>query len=719
MKDLFHASADEARPTCVAVTGIAGIGKSRLSWEFFKYIDGLGRLFRWHRGRCLSYGEGVTYWALAEMVRGRAGIVEGEDRTTALSQAPRGRAGVRPRRPRSSAFVEPRLAHLLGLEDRTARDRGDLFAGWRLFFERLTEHGPVVMVFEDIQWADPSLLEFIDYLHGVVAEPPDLRPDALGRPDAGLGSAGGRAAPPPPSPWNRCRRRPWSSSCRLRPRAAARADAAGSSTAPRACRCTRWRPFGCCSTGACWSRRAPCTARRARSRTSTSPRPSTRSSPPASTASTAEERRLVQDAAVLGKTFTRAALAALSGHLEERDLEPLLAALVPKEVLSRPGRPPLARARPVRVPPGPRPARSPTRPSSKRDRKDPPPPRRRLPRTRLGRRGGGDRRGRRLAPHGRLPRGARRRGRPEIRERAARMLVRAAERAASLAAAEEAETYFRQAAEIAGLGPGTRRAHRDARPDVGAPDAPRRGDHGVRGGRDHLFEEAGQSHAAARVQARLAEVEFRQDHLEAAVERVRRAHAVMSGDEPDVDRATVAAQVGRFLAIAGRRGGRCRTSRRRSSWRRRSSSRTCTRTPCPAGPSASSATGRLDESTVLLGGPWRSRWTTTWARPRCALTTTCRWPGSRLDRFEASWRSPSRRWLDPADRRPVLGDRLARRFAPVAARPRPVGRGGGWADEARSIEELSSVPWAVVGPARPRRPSTCDGGVRGSGGPAP
>src|SRR5207302_10716454 len=79
LKDLFHASAEEGKNHLVSVVGIAGIGKSRLGWEFYKYMDGLKELFRWHRGRCLAYGEGVAYWALAAMVRGRADIVEGED----------------------------------------------------------------------------------------------------------------------------------------------------------------------------------------------------------------------------------------------------------------------------------------------------------------------------------------------------------------------------------------------------------------------------------------------------------------------------------------------------------------------------------------------------------------------------------------------------------------------------------------------------------------
>jgi tetratricopeptide (TPR) repeat protein len=138
----------------------------------------------------------------------------------------------------------------------------------------------------------------------------------------------------------------------------------------------------------------------------------------------------------------------------------------------------------------------------------------------------------------------------EIRERAGRMLVRAAERAASLAAAEEAEVYFRQAAEIAEstlekaelterLGQmSSLRGHPE--------DAETAFEEATR-----LFEEAGQPHAAARVQSHLAQNDFTQDRLDQAVERMRRAHAVLSEDEPDRDRATVAGQLGRFLAIAG------------------------------------------------------------------------------------------------------------------------------------------------------------------------
>jgi predicted ATPase/class 3 adenylate cyclase len=163
IKDLFHDSADHSRVHLVSVQGVAGIGKSRVMWEFNKYIDGLVDDTWWHQGRCLAYGEGVAFWALAEMVRGRAGILEDEESTSAL---PKLRASVEEHVPDDAErrFVLPRLAHLLALEEGGAGDQENLFAACRIFFERIADKGPAVMVFEDIHWADSALLDFIEYL---------------------------------------------------------------------------------------------------------------------------------------------------------------------------------------------------------------------------------------------------------------------------------------------------------------------------------------------------------------------------------------------------------------------------------------------------------------------------------------------------------------------------------------------------------------------------
>ncbi len=129
VKDLFHATAEDRKANLVSVLGMGGIGKTRLSWEFEKYVEGLAIASLWHRGRCLSYGEGVAYWALADMVKMRCRIAEEDDTRSALAKL---RATIEEfvEDPEERRWVEPRLAHLLG----------------------------------HMQWADDGLLDFIEYL---------------------------------------------------------------------------------------------------------------------------------------------------------------------------------------------------------------------------------------------------------------------------------------------------------------------------------------------------------------------------------------------------------------------------------------------------------------------------------------------------------------------------------------------------------------------------
>jgi class 3 adenylate cyclase/predicted ATPase len=162
IKELFHGALERRSARLVAVFGEAGVGKSRLRREFSNYLDGLASEILWHDGRCLSYGEGVAYWALAEMVRQRMGISEdagAEDAGARLA------AGLERWIPDAGdrEFLAPRLGALLGVSQ-PGLPREELFAGWRLFLERLAAHQPVVLVFEDLQWADDGLLAFIEQL---------------------------------------------------------------------------------------------------------------------------------------------------------------------------------------------------------------------------------------------------------------------------------------------------------------------------------------------------------------------------------------------------------------------------------------------------------------------------------------------------------------------------------------------------------------------------
>ncbi|HEY8002028.1 MAG TPA: AAA family ATPase [Solirubrobacterales bacterium] len=162
VKDLFHATADRGGARLISVSGPAGVGKTRLGDELSNYLDGLAGGVLWHSGRCLSFGEGVAYWALAEMVRQRFGIAEEASADAAAASLG---AGLEQwvADPDERRRVSAALGPLLGV-DEPGMARDELFAGWRLFFERLSEHNPVVMVFEDLQWADDGLLEFIEQL---------------------------------------------------------------------------------------------------------------------------------------------------------------------------------------------------------------------------------------------------------------------------------------------------------------------------------------------------------------------------------------------------------------------------------------------------------------------------------------------------------------------------------------------------------------------------
>ena len=554
VKQLFHSSAEERRAHLVSVIGVAGIGKSRLAWEFEKYVDGLLDSFLWHRGRCLAYGEGVTYWALAEMVRMRARIVEGEDQASAITKLHDVIAQY-VHDPEERDWVEPRLAHLLGIEERTARDPEDLFSAWRLFFERMTENSPVVLVFEDMQWADRSLVDFVDYLMNW-SKNHRLFVVLLARPeyvDKHPNQGAGRG----------------STTLYLEPLSTDAMDALLSGLVPGLPAALRAKiqeraegvPLYAVETVRMLLDRGLLvqegSAYRPTGPVEDLEVPETLQALIAARLDALEsnERRLIQDAAVVGKTFTPAALVALSG-LPRRDVEEHLGSLLRKEFLT------------IQADP-----RSPEHGqySFLQDLV------RRVAYETLSRK---DRKARHMAAATYLetewgpeedeivevvashyveayhaapdaPDASR------IKSKACLALIHAGRRAESLAASEEAVRYFSQAIELTD-DPAARadlheRAGHMARIAGKTDFAVEHYEAAIR-----LFQHAGMKHPAARVSSAYGEALRDLGKIEEARERMQAAYQVLSAEEPDADLATLLWRLARMMYFAGDMEGAAR-----------------------------------------------------------------------------------------------------------------------------------------------------------------
>ena len=148
-------------PELVTLVGVPGIGKSRLVGELFHAIEESGELTFWRQGRSLPYGEGVSYWALAEMVKAQAGILETDSDEEVGAKL---REAVEQLLDEDVAWVVSHLRPLVGQTADAAGSREEAFTAWRRFFEALADEHALVLVFEDIQWADEGLLDFIEHL---------------------------------------------------------------------------------------------------------------------------------------------------------------------------------------------------------------------------------------------------------------------------------------------------------------------------------------------------------------------------------------------------------------------------------------------------------------------------------------------------------------------------------------------------------------------------
>jgi class 3 adenylate cyclase/tetratricopeptide (TPR) repeat protein len=157
----------ECAPELVTLVGAAGIGKSRLLWELYSRLHADPTLFvNWRQGRSLPYGEGVSFWALGEMVKAHAGILE-SDPADAAEEKLNAAVATALTDQGEAQWVLGHLRPLVGLvgDGRLGGDgQAEAFAAWRRLFEALAERRPLVLVFEDIHWADDGLLDFVDHL---------------------------------------------------------------------------------------------------------------------------------------------------------------------------------------------------------------------------------------------------------------------------------------------------------------------------------------------------------------------------------------------------------------------------------------------------------------------------------------------------------------------------------------------------------------------------
>jgi predicted ATPase len=444
-------------------------------------------------------------------------------------------------------FVEPRLAQLLGLGEQETRERQELFAAWRLFFERLAETYPTVLAFEDMQWADEGLLDFVEYLLEWSRNHP-LYVVTLARPELSE------------------RRPTWGAGHRnfvslyLEPLSDEAMEELLSGLVPGLPAGLRARilaraegvPLYAVETVRMLLDRGLLVADgpvyRVSGEVESLEVPETLHALIAARLDglSQEERRLLQDAAVLGKTFTPAALAALTG-LDGSRLEPLLTTLVRREVLGLQSDP-----------------RSPEQGQYGflQDLL------RHVAYETLPRR---ERRAKHLAAAEHLSASLAEEEVAEVvaahlldayrldpdaadaeplRARAYAALVRAGERAASLGATAKAQREFEQAAELAAL------------PAEQAAALGRAGEMAFRGGATEqagalfeqaitLHEAAGDTHAAARASSWLALVEAIGGRSEQALERLETAYAAIAGDEPDADLALLLARLGQLHFSCG------------------------------------------------------------------------------------------------------------------------------------------------------------------------
>jgi class 3 adenylate cyclase/tetratricopeptide (TPR) repeat protein len=191
LQGTFERAVRDRRVQLVTIVGEPGVGKTRQVAELGAHLDERSdALVRWRQGRCLPYGDGITFWALGEIVKAEAGILESDEPGTAKAKLDR----ALPAEDTDREWMFQRLLPLLGIEAVSAAEREESFAAWRRFLEHLGTDGPAVLVFEDLHWADDALLAFLEHVVEYAEDVPLMllgtaRPELFERHPAWAGTA--------------------------------------------------------------------------------------------------------------------------------------------------------------------------------------------------------------------------------------------------------------------------------------------------------------------------------------------------------------------------------------------------------------------------------------------------------------------------------------------------------------------------------------------------
>jgi class 3 adenylate cyclase/tetratricopeptide (TPR) repeat protein len=159
LRQLYERTLAGAGSQLVTVVGEAGVGKSRLVRELANSVDGRPELAYWRQGRCLPYGDGITFWPLGEIVKAQAGILESDGVAEAERKLRASLVGTP-----DADWVRGHLAPLVGLAALAESSSEERFAAWRAYMEALAGKRPLILVVEDLHWADSAMLAFLDYL---------------------------------------------------------------------------------------------------------------------------------------------------------------------------------------------------------------------------------------------------------------------------------------------------------------------------------------------------------------------------------------------------------------------------------------------------------------------------------------------------------------------------------------------------------------------------